>query len=48
MDEIVVESARVDYAKDAQGLANTERETVRRSERRVYRWNGTAFSLIVR
>jgi hypothetical protein len=44
-DDIVVEGTRIDYARDAQGLADTDRETRRRDYRHVYRWNGVAFVL---
>lgn len=44
-DEIVVEGTRIDYARDAQGLADTDHETRRRNYRHVYRWNGVAFVL---
>lgn len=44
-DEIIVESVRIDYARDAQGLADTDHETRRRAYRQVYRWGGTAFVL---
>gem|GEM_PF-981302 len=43
MDEILVDGTRVDYAMDALGLPDTDREIARRSERRVYRWGGAAF-----
>ncbi len=43
MDEIIVTTTRVDYARDAQGLADTDHETSRRTERRVFRWGGAAF-----
>lgn len=45
MDEIIVDSTRVEFARDALGLADIDRETARRSERRVYRWGGAAFVL---
>jgi len=45
MDEIIVDGTRVDYARDAQGLPDIDREIARRSDRRVYRWGGTAFVL---
>ncbi|MEW5720248.1 MAG: VCBS repeat-containing protein, partial [Chloroflexota bacterium] len=45
MDEIIVERVRIDYARDAQGFADTDRETRRRAYRDVYRWSGTAFVL---
>lgn len=44
-DEIIVEGIRTDYARDAQGLADTNRETRRRAYRQVYRWSGAAFVL---
>jgi hypothetical protein len=43
MDEIIVDSARIDYARDAQGLADTDHETRRRVYRDTYRWGGAAF-----
>ncbi len=43
MDEIVVTTTRVDYAQDDQGLADTDRETGRQVERRVFSWGGAAF-----
>ncbi len=43
MDEIIVTTTRVDYARDTQGLADTDQETARRTERRVFRWGGAAF-----
>ena len=43
LDEIVVDTTRVDYARDAQGLADTDRETARRTERRVFAWGGKSF-----
>ncbi len=45
MDEIIVDLTQVEYPKDAQGLADVDRELGRRNERRVYRWNGTIFVL---
>jgi hypothetical protein len=45
MDEIIVDGTRVDYARDAQGLADVEREIARRTDRRLYRWGGAAFVL---
>lgn len=45
MDEIIVDGTRVGYARDAQGLADVEREIARHADRRVYRWGGTAFVL---
>jgi hypothetical protein len=45
MDEIIVDRVRIDYARDAQGLADTNRETRRRAFRDVYRWGGAAFVL---
>lgn len=45
LDEIIVDRTRIDYARDAQGLANTDQETNRQSERRVYRWDGAVFVL---
>ncbi|MBI4787406.1 MAG: hypothetical protein HY782_10215 [Chloroflexi bacterium] len=43
LDEIILDTTRVDYARDAQGLADTDRETARRTERRVFTWGGTSF-----
>ncbi len=43
MDEIVVTTTRVEYAADDQGLADVDRETGRRVERRVFSWSGAAF-----
>jgi hypothetical protein len=45
LDEIIVDSARIEYARDAQGLADTDHETRRRAYREVYRWGGAAFVL---
>ncbi len=45
MDEIIVDSARIDYARDAQGLADIDHEIAQRSYRRLYRWGGSAFVL---
>ncbi len=45
MDEIIVTMTRSDYARDSQGLADTDHESARRTERRVYRWGGSAFIL---
>ena len=45
MDEIIVDSVRIDYTRDAQGLADTDHETRRRSYRDIYQWGGTAFVL---
>lgn len=42
-DEIVLESTRVEYGRTDQGLPNLDRETSRRVERRVFRWDGTSF-----
>lgn len=44
-DEIIVDGVRMDYARDAQGLADTDHETRRRAYRHVYRWGGAAFVL---
>jgi hypothetical protein len=44
-DEIIVDGVRIDYARDAQGLADTDHETRRRAYRSAYRWNGAAFVL---
>jgi hypothetical protein len=44
MDEIIVDSVRIDYARDAQGLADTDHETRRRAYRDTYRWGGAAFA----
>jgi hypothetical protein len=44
-DEIIVDGVRIDYARDAQGLADLDRETRRRAYRHTYRWNGAAFVL---
>ncbi len=43
IDEIVVNSTRIDYARDRQGLANLDQELSRRVERRVFHWDGTTF-----
>jgi hypothetical protein len=43
IDEIVVNSTRIDYARDDQGLADLDHEMARRSERRVYHWDGNTF-----
>lgn len=43
MDDIVVDTSRIDYARDAQGLADVDHELARRGERRVFRWGGKAF-----
>lgn len=43
MDEIIVTMTRIDYPRDSQGLADTDHESARRTERRVYRWGGSAF-----
>jgi len=45
MDEIIADSARIDYARGAQGLADTDHETRRRAYRDTYRWGGAAFVL---
>lgn len=45
MDEIIVERTRIEFARDAQGLANIDQELERQSERRVYRWGGAEFVL---
>jgi hypothetical protein len=45
LDEIIVDSVRIDYARDAQGLADTDHETRRRAYRDVYQWGGAAFIL---
>ena len=45
MDEIIVDSERIDYARDAQGLADADHETRRRAYRDAYHWGGTAFLL---
>ncbi|MCI0475831.1 MAG: VCBS repeat-containing protein, partial [Anaerolineales bacterium] len=45
LDEIIVDGVRMDYARDAQGLADTDHETRRRAYRHVYRWSGAAFVL---
>ncbi len=42
-DEIIVETTRIEYAKDDQGLANLERTTMRQTTRQVFRWDGSAF-----
>ncbi len=42
-DEIIVDTTWIDYARDAQGLANLDKEIARRSERRVFRWEGATF-----
>jgi hypothetical protein len=46
LDEIVVDTTRIDYARDSQGLANTDKETARRAERRVFRWDGNAYVVL--
>ncbi len=43
IDDIIVDTTWVDYARDVQGLANLDREIARRSERRVFRWEGATF-----
>jgi hypothetical protein len=43
IDEIIVDSMRTDFARDAQGLADTNHEIARRSEQHVYRWNGAMY-----
>ncbi|MBM3130373.1 MAG: VCBS repeat-containing protein [Chloroflexi bacterium] len=44
-DEIIVDGVRIEYARDAQGLADPDRETRRRKYRNAYHWNGAAFVL---
>jgi hypothetical protein len=44
-DEIILDGLRVDFARDAQGLADTDRITRRRTYRQVYRWSGAMFVL---
>jgi hypothetical protein len=43
VDEIIVDSTRVEYGRDAQGLANTDQELDRRSERVIYHWDAKMF-----
>lgn len=43
IDEIIVETNWIDYDRDAQGLANLEKETGRHVDRHVYRWEGATF-----
>lgn len=45
VDEIVVDRMRIEYARDANGAANTDQELGRQSERAIYRWEGTVFTL---
>lgn len=45
VDEIIVDRTRIEYARDANGAANTDQELDRRSERAIYRWDGTVFTL---
>lgn len=42
-DEVIVDTTWIDYARDTQGLANLDKEIARRSERRVFRWEGASF-----
>lgn len=43
MEEIILDSLRIDYAQDAQGLADSNREIGRTTERRGFRWGGKSF-----
>ncbi len=43
LEKIVVDTTRIDYDRDANGLANTDREAAHRTERRVFKWNGNTF-----
>ncbi len=46
VDEIIVDRTRIEYARDANGAANTDQELDRQSERAIYRWNGALFTLV--
>lgn len=43
LDEIYVTTTRVDYGRNTQGLADTDRQVARRTEQRVFRWGGADF-----
>lgn len=44
-DDLVLDGTRVDFARDTQGLPDLDRETMRRRDRRVFRWNGVTFGI---
>jgi hypothetical protein len=43
IDEIIVETTWIDYDRDAQGLANLDKEIGRHVDRHVYHWEGATF-----